>query len=61
MIKICILAAILSLALALNNDDLNKVGEVETEDSVLIYTDDNFDTEIKKHKIILVAFVAEWW
>lgn len=44
----------------MNNDEISKVGQVQKEDGVLVLTDENFDAEIKKHKVFLVAFVAEW-
>lgn len=30
------------------------------DDDVLVYTDANFETEIKKHPVALVEFYAPW-
>jgi len=36
------------------------VAETESEDGVLVLTDDNFDSEIDKHDGLLVKFYAPW-
>ena len=40
---------------------LFSAAETETEDLVLILTDENFDEEIEKHDGLLVEFYAPWW
>jgi len=64
MYKIFLLIVVLISALnpvvSLSNDQLKNAGKVEKEDGVLVLNDDNFDDEVKKHKVLLVAFVAEW-
>ena len=58
---IVVLISTLNPVAALQYDQLKNVGQVEKEDGVLVLNDDNFDGEVKKHKLLLVAFVAEWW
>lgn len=56
MKKICLVAALFALCV------LSVVrADAEMEDGVLIFTDDNFDTELAKHDNILVEFYAPWW
>lgn len=55
-----LLISTLSPIAALKNDELQNVGQVQKEDGVLVLTDDNFDEEVKKHKLLLVEFYAEW-
>lgn len=39
---------------------VNNVFAAETENGVLILTDQNFDEEIAKHEYLLVEFYAPW-
>jgi hypothetical protein len=40
---------------------VNNVFAAETENGVLILTDQNFDEELAKHEYLLVEFYAPWW
>lgn len=53
MSKIFILAILALLA-------FSAYAEAETDEGVLVWTDDNFDEELKNHERILVEFYAPW-
>ena len=36
-------------------------GEVQKDDEVLIFTDDNFDDAIDDHEVTVVKFFAPWY
>ena len=56
MKKICLVLALVAFL------SISAVkAEAETEDDVLILTDDNFDEELAKHDFLLVEFYAPWW
>lgn len=40
---------------------VNTVSAIETDEGVLVLTDENFDEELKKHDNLLVEFYAPWW
>jgi len=37
------------------------VSDATQEDGVLVFTDENFDSELAKHENLLVKFYAPWW
>lgn len=39
---------------------VNTVSAIETDEGVLVLTDENFDEELKKHDNLLVEFYAPW-